>query len=674
MGAANLSGSNSGDVTIVTANGLSLSAQALSLAAATNSIPGAVTAAQVTAIEANTQSLVDTQIHGFVDNTETTISFSTYTFTLTDAGAGWSYYRDGIKYTISGNQTTVLSGTPPSTDTYYIVIDAIDGTLTNSTTEWNLTDSKVPVAAIHFNANDTPSYTMLDERHTATMNKNQHHYEHDTYGTRLGSSGAISGYTLGSDVDINKQFDIAETKIWDEDLKTTLAAITGGTDNYHIAYRTGASTWRWKQLTMPFSWTSSGYIQYDNAGTMTQGANNKYYTTYLIATNQIGLARFTIIHGQSEFNNLTAARAEQFSDLTLTGLDIAEGVAIWKFIWDTSSAYSSTGKCELDVDPIAVNTNIVTQPVTPGLGTMSTQDADDVLITGGKITLTDSLNTAYATVASHATTSAIWAAAGNIINFTGTETITDFPAADQAGAQRTLICAGAVVFTHAGNITVQGGVTYTASANDKVIVTAISTTTFHVNILPQDGLPVASASVLKTYLGIDYSTQIGAGGMIPSTTNGPASATWEYGTNDIDLNILAFDGGAIEERAQFTTIMPADWDRSTVKIKFYWTNASGASAGDTVEWGIKAGAISNGDPIDSTLGTAVTISDTLIADAYLQITSATAVMTVGGTPALGDMIQFEVYRNTDGTDDMTEDAWLLSVLIQYKKTNVVAGW
>jgi hypothetical protein len=284
------------------------------------------------------------------------------------------------------------------------------------------------------------------------------------------------------------------------------------------------------------------------------------------------------------------------------------------------------------------------------------------------------INTAYATVASHATTSAIWAAAGNIINFTGTETITDFPAADQAGAQRTLICAGAVVFTHAGNITIQGGVTYTASANDKVIVTAISTTTFHVNILPQDGLPVASASVLKTYLGIDYSTQIGAGGMIPSTTNGPASATWEYGTNDIDLNILAFDGGAIEERAQFTTIMPADWDRSTVKIKFYWTNASGASAGDTVEWGIKAGAISNGDPIDSTLGTAVTISDTLIADAYLQITSATAVMTVGGTPALGDMIQFEVYRNTDGTDDMTEDAWLLSVLIQYKKTNVVAGW
>ena len=90
------------------------------------------------------------------------------------------------------------------------------------------------------------------------------------------------------------------------------------------------------------------------------------------------------------------------------------------------------------------------------------------------------VNTGYVTVASHATTSAIWAAAGNTINFTGTETITDFPAATKAGSERTLICAGATVFTHAGNITVQGGLTYTAAANEVVIVTALSTTTFHV--------------------------------------------------------------------------------------------------------------------------------------------------------------------------------------------------
>jgi hypothetical protein len=118
-------------------------------------------------------------------------------------------------------------------------------------------------------------------------------------------------------------------------------------------------------------------------------------------------------------------------------------------------------------------------------------DTEKVAIAGDS--MTGALNTAYATVASHATTSAIWAAAGNIINFTGTETITDFPAATKAGSQRMLICAGATIFTHAGNITVQGGVSYTASANDKILVTAISTTTFHINILRQTETGTGSA-------------------------------------------------------------------------------------------------------------------------------------------------------------------------------------
>ncbi len=95
------------------------------------------------------------------------------------------------------------------------------------------------------------------------------------------------------------------------------------------------------------------------------------------------------------------------------------------------------------------------------------------------------LNTGYATVASHATTSAIWAAAGSIINFTGSETLTALPAAPQAGAQRTLICAATPTFTHAGALTVQGGVTYTATAGDVILVTATSTTAFKINIIRQ---------------------------------------------------------------------------------------------------------------------------------------------------------------------------------------------
>jgi len=169
---------------------------------------------------------------------------------------------------------------------------------------------------------------------------------------------------------------------------------------------------------------------------------------------------------------------------------------------------------------------------------------------------------------------------------------------------------------------------------------------------------------------------VDAAAMIPCTTDGAEAGTNEYGTNDIDVDYLAFDTGATEERAQFKLVMPESWDRSTVKVKFFWSSATGSSIADTVEWGIKAGALSDDDAIDAALGTPVTVSDAVLANdgADLQLTAATAALTVGGTPALDDLIPFEVYRNTDGTDDMAEDAWLFGVLVQYKKTNVVSEW
>lgn len=106
------------------------------------------------------------------------------------------------------------------------------------------------------------------------------------------------------------------------------------------------------------------------------------------------------------------------------------------------------------------------------------------------LTMTGAINTQRATVASAATTSAIWAAEGNEIDFTGTATITDFPAAPQAGAERILICAGACIFTHAGNISVQGAANHTAAAGDIVRVHALTTTTFRLTVQKADGTPV----------------------------------------------------------------------------------------------------------------------------------------------------------------------------------------
>lgn len=105
------------------------------------------------------------------------------------------------------------------------------------------------------------------------------------------------------------------------------------------------------------------------------------------------------------------------------------------------------------------------------------------------------------TVASHATTAPIWVAAGEFINYTGTATATDFPSAPQAGMHKILICAGAAVFTHAGNITVQGDATFTAEAGDWVYVHASTTTTFKLNIWKKDGRAVTGLGA-NTYSGV----------------------------------------------------------------------------------------------------------------------------------------------------------------------------
>ena len=111
---------------------------------------------------------IDIKRQGFVDNTQTTLSFDdlTYTFTLGSVGATWDYIYQGILYTITGNKTVVLPGSPPTTGKYFISIDNIIGTLDASLTNWSLTDSRIQVAVLYWNNSLTPKYWISEERHT----------------------------------------------------------------------------------------------------------------------------------------------------------------------------------------------------------------------------------------------------------------------------------------------------------------------------------------------------------------------------------------------------------------------------------------------------------------------------------------------------------------------------
>lgn len=164
-----------------------------------------------------------------------------------------------------------------------------------------------------------------------------------------------------------------------------------------------------------------------------------------------------------------------------------------------------------------------------------------------------------------------------------------------------------------------------------------------------------------------------AGAMAPPDTGGASPATIRTTTNGVTYDVFKFDG-ATAESVWFKLRMPDTWDRGTVKAIFHWEPDTGGSG--AVTWGISGLADSNDDALDSAPGTEVLVSDSVIAVGDLHITAATAAVTIGGSPALGDLIAFRVRRvPSDAGDTMTQDACLLGVSLQWREgTTEPAAW
>ena len=120
---------------------------------------------------------------------------------------------------------------------------------------------------------------------------------------------------------------------------------------------------------------------------------------------------------------------------------------------------------------------------------------------------------------------------------------------------------------------------------------------------------------------------------------------------------LAFDQ-TTSEGAQARFVMPQSWNAGTITARLRWTAASGTG---TVTWGVQAVALRDNVAIDTAFGTAVTVTDTLLTVNYEHVTSTTAAVTIGNSPAKADTVILQVYR--DISDTLNADAVLLSVEI-----------
>lgn len=155
-----------------------------------------------------------------------------------------------------------------------------------------------------------------------------------------------------------------------------------------------------------------------------------------------------------------------------------------------------------------------------------------------------------------------------------------------------------------------------------------------------------------------------AGAMVASATSGAASASVEAATNDVNYKVFDFDASA-DEHVCFAIMMPKGWNEGTITFQVTWTTTGAVTTG--VAWGLQAVAVSDNETIDASWGTPVVVTDdaqSAAGEAY--VTSVSSAVTVGGSPADGDIVFFRLFRDvSDANDDMTQDARLLGVKIHY---------
>jgi hypothetical protein len=146
---------------------------------------------------------------------------------------------------------------------------------------------------------------------------------------------------------------------------------------------------------------------------------------------------------------------------------------------------------------------------------------------------------------------------------------------------------------------------------------------------------------------------IPASAMISRTTNGASVGTVEQTTNKNMFKTLDFDT-TTQEFAQFEVHFPKSWGLGTVTFQPVMSHASGSG---NIVWGLAGVARSDDDVGDVAFGTAQTSDKTIGTANDIYIGPESSAITIAGTPAAGDTVQFQINR-TVASDTLGVDARL----------------
>ena len=321
------------------------------------------------------------------------------------------------------------------------------------------------------------------------------------------------------------------------------------------------------------------------------------------------------------------------------------------------------------------------------IGVASSTSAISIASTGIVTFIDDIVVKDAGTIGSASAPTAIGIASSGIVTFVDDILIKDGGTIGVASSTSAITIASSGIVTLVDDLLIKdGGTIGVASSTSAITIASTGIVTLVDDLLLKDACTIGTATtagaisiaadgkvnlataaatvnsaVIKT-AGID-TIWIPAAAMRPTVSNGCAALTEvETTSGRPDMQVLDFDTSA-DEHAQFQISMPKSWNEGTVTAQFYWTTT--ATDTDGVSWGIQGVCVSDNDTIDVAYGTAIVVDDAALGAAEdLCVSAATAAITLGGSPAAGDLAFFRVFRYvSDSNDDMGEDARLIGVKI-----------
>lgn len=291
--------------------------------------------------------------NGFVDRTQTTVSWDNVTRTLTISPTGVNYvvWSDGVKLTISTTKTFTISNTEGA---HFVYFDA-SGNLQEFTGSFDvaLILTWAYVAYVYWDATNLLAVPdVQNEQHGADWPPELHLQQHLTVGTRYQDGLALTVSANGSGATL-ADIEVAGAlgHIWDEDIQHAVSARVI-TDNIPLLYRTGASgLWRFDETSPALVRTAgTGRAAFnENTGStwqLTEITDTWFGVAYVYATPGL-TKKWIAVMGQNQYATLELAETAAQTAPAAGQMPFLEFKLIGSIVFNTDNTYGNAVKSRI---------------------------------------------------------------------------------------------------------------------------------------------------------------------------------------------------------------------------------------------------------------------------------------------------------------------------------------